>query len=62
MNEQILVNKRQLVKLFLFPDLLTLQLWKDKRDWEKNQAPTKGSISLQDYLGIWFKDFVKLFC
>lgn len=28
-----------------------MQLWKDKRDWEKNSAPTKGSIALQEYLG-----------
>ena len=36
---------------FFFSDSLTLQLWKDRRDWEKNPGPTKGSIALEEYLG-----------
>ncbi|TRY81230.1 hypothetical protein TCAL_10448 [Tigriopus californicus] len=31
-------------------DSLTLQLWKDKKDWERN-PPSKGSIALEEYLG-----------
>lgn len=31
-------------------DSLTLQLWKDRKDWEKH-PPTKGSIALEEYIG-----------
>lgn len=31
-------------------DSLTLQLWKDRKDWERN-PPSKGSIALEEYLG-----------
>ena len=42
--------------LFSFiSDTLTLQLWKDRRDWERN-PPSKGSIALQNYLG-WESSF-----
>ena len=33
-----------------FSDSLTLQLWKDRSDAERN-PPTKGSIALEGYLG-----------
>ncbi len=31
-------------------DSLTLQLWKDRRDYDRH-PPSKGSLSLQGYLG-----------
>jgi len=36
--------------IFSFSDSLTLQLWKDRKDCERN-PPSKGSLSLQEYLG-----------
>ena len=44
-------SKLFLIMYFFFSDSLTLQLWKDRRDWEKNPGPTKGSIALEEYLG-----------
>ena len=35
---------------FIFSDSLTLQLWKDRKDWERH-PPSKGSIALEEYLG-----------
>ena len=34
----------------IFSDSLTLQLWKDRTEAERN-PPTKGSIALEGYLG-----------
>ena len=34
----------------IFSDSLTLQLWKDRKDWERH-PPSKGSIALEEYLG-----------
>jgi hypothetical protein len=38
--------------IFFLPilDSLTLQLWKDRKDWER-YPPSKGSLALQEYLG-----------
>ena len=32
--------------------LLTLQLWRDKKDWEKNPSPTKVSLGYQIFRGM----------
>lgn len=32
-------------------DFLTLQLWRDGKEIDKHKTPTKGSMSLTDYLG-----------
>ena len=39
-----------ITQFFSFTDSLTLQLWKDRKDWEKH-PPSKGSIALEGYLG-----------
>ena len=35
----------------LFPDCLTLQLWRDGREKERGVPNTKGSLNLTDYIG-----------
>jgi hypothetical protein len=40
------VADKNFVFTFLFSDSLTLQLWKDRKDFERN-PPSKGSLALQ---------------
>ena len=48
----ILMAHFKLSDLFVFiTDSLTLQLWRDGREAERGIASTKGSISLNDYIG-----------
>ena len=62
LNEVIVQQFVYFCYVFVFTDSLTLQLWKDRRDWEKN-PPTKGSIGnfSFEFSYLFVRQYSKLF-